>query len=48
MTHICLYGVALSLPCFIGVIAARISEGQRMASGRDMAYGTQRQFNNAE
>jgi hypothetical protein len=40
--------VALSLPCFIGIIAVGISEGQSMASGRDMAYGTQRQFENAE
>jgi len=48
MTHICPYDVALSLPCFMGVIAVRITEGQSLASRRDMAYGTQRQFDNAE
>ena len=48
MTQICLYDVALRLPCFIGIIALRITDGQSLASGRDMANGTQRQFDNAE
>ena len=48
VTHICLYNVALCLPCFIGITTVRITEGQSLASGRDMAYRTQRQFDNAE